>query len=201
MPRSQQMTREQRPGAGVRPGAGPQPEPRPKSQSQRQPDACGPRSPEPSPEPLTLGSFNAGTEEQAVAALLRCCASTRWAARIAAHRPYPDANTLLAALDEASYDMTAADLLEALAEETPLPPSPDAGDVACTALRAAHSAYEERFGHCFLVCVDHVVPGERLNHALTDVQTRLANDTEEERTVVTEELRRLARGRLLRLLG
>ena len=122
------------------------------------------------------------------------------AARITAHRPYPDANTLLAALDEASYDMTAADLVEALAEETPLPPSPDAGEVACTALRAAHSAYEERFGHCFLVCVDHVVPGERLNHALTDVQTRLANDPEEERTVVTEELRRLARGRLLRLL-
>lgn len=190
MPRSQQMTREHRPGAVAPPGAGPQP----------RPDAREPRPPQPPPEPVTLETFNSASEEQAVAVLLRCCASTRWAARLAAHRPYPDANTLLAALDEASYDLTPADLAEALAEETP-PASPDAGDVARTALRAAHSAYEERFGHCFVVCVDHVVPGERLNHALTDVQTRLSNDTEEERTVVTEELRRLARGRLLRLLG
>ncbi|WP_275936958.1 2-oxo-4-hydroxy-4-carboxy-5-ureidoimidazoline decarboxylase, partial [Streptomyces nanshensis] len=146
--------------------------------------------------------------EQAAALLLRCCASTRWAARVAACRPYPDRDALLAALDEACYDMTPADLAEALAPESPLLPSPGPHGhdhrgvlAAHTALRAAHAAYEHRFGHVFLVCLDEYEPGERLDQALAGVRTRLGHDPEEERPLVAEELRRLARGRLLRLVA
>lgn len=170
------------------------------------------------PTPMPLSRFNSAPDEEAAALLLRCCGSTRWAARVAACRPYPDTESLLAALDEASYDMTPADLTEALAPESPLLPSTGTGRqepgapvppgghdqrgvlAAHTALRAAHAAYENRFGHAFLVCLDECAPGEQLGLALASVRTRLGNDPEEERPVVAEELRRLARGRLPRLV-
>ncbi|OEU86243.1 hypothetical protein DB35_15520 [Streptomyces abyssalis] len=163
---------------------------------------------------MPLSRFNAAPDEAAAALLLRCCGSTRWAARITGCRPYPDTDSLLAALDEASYDMTPGDLAEALASETPELPSPDGGPAlskdrdglrhrdqrglltAHTALRAAHAAYENRFGHAFIICLDGWEPGEQLGQALASVRARLGNDLEEERLVVTEELRRLARGRL-----
>lgn len=158
--------------------------------------------------PLPLSRFNAAPDEVAAALLLRCCASTRWAARVAACRPYPDMESLLAALDEASYDMTTADIAEALTSESPPLPSPGAGRAdqrgvlaAHTALRAAHAAYEHRFGHVFVLCLDGSDPGEQLDQALAGVRTRLGNDPEEERPVVAEQLRLLARGRLARLVA
>lgn len=201
-----------------------------------QPAQAGPRlGPPPTPPtPPPLSRFNAASDGEAAALLLRCCGSTRWASRVAACRPYPDTDALLAALDEASYDMTRADLVEALATESPQLPSPGDGApqraagadaqrdrdthvpsderdrrdhrdqrgllAAHTALRAAHSAYESRFGHAFLICLDEWPPGEQLGQALAGVRARLGNDPEEERVVVTEELRRLARGRLLQLV-
>lgn len=168
----------------------------------------------PLPLPMPLSRFNAASADGAAAVLLRCCACTRWADRVAACRPYPDTQALLAALDEASYDLTPRDLAEALASESPQVPSPGDGGTqaaaageargvlaAHTALRAAHAAYENRFGHAFLICLDECAPGEQLGHALASVRTRLGNDLEEEHLVVTEELRRLARGRLLRMVG
>lgn len=54
---------------------------------------------------------------EAEAALLECCGSRRWAQRLAAHRPFPDVDSLLAAADEAGYDLAPADLSEALTAE------------------------------------------------------------------------------------
>jgi 2-oxo-4-hydroxy-4-carboxy-5-ureidoimidazoline decarboxylase len=197
--------------------------------------ASPPVSPLPVPLPLSLSLFNSAPHEVASALLLRCCGSTSWAARIADFRPYPDTESLLAALDEASYDMTPEDVAEALASESPLLPAPwerepDAATAAPgarrpahdrtqdrdrthdpdrdrrqvlaahTALRAAHAAYENRFGHTFLVCLDGWAPGEQLGQALAAVRARLGNDPDEERPIVADELRRVARGRLLRAL-
>ncbi|MFG3658252.1 2-oxo-4-hydroxy-4-carboxy-5-ureidoimidazoline decarboxylase [Streptomyces sp. NPDC047706] len=129
--------------------------------------------------------------------LLSCLHSVRWARRVADHRPYPDADALLAAADEAAYDLTAADLGEALAAES-LPELPDgAYSAAHTALGAAHAAYEARFGHVFVICLDDFTPDEVLDQLLAAIRSRLTNDPEEERGVTAEELRRLARGRLV----
>lgn len=119
-----------------------------------------------------------------------------------AHRPYPDAGALLAAADEASYDMTHADLAEALAAESPYhPPTDGPGALAAhTALRAGHSAYAERFGHAFVVHLDDFRPEERLDQALAAIRTRLAHDGDEERATAADELRKLARARLARLV-
>nr|WP_229909324.1 2-oxo-4-hydroxy-4-carboxy-5-ureidoimidazoline decarboxylase [Streptomyces flavofungini] len=146
-------------------------------------------------------ALNAAQPHDAERTLLTCCGSRHWAHRVAAHRPYPDLDALLAAADEAAYDLAPDDLAEALAAE-PLRPAfpPGPGyEAAATALRAATAAYESRFGHAFVVCLDAVAPSEALDHLLASIRARLGHDPEEERAVAAEELRRLARGRLTRL--
>jgi 2-oxo-4-hydroxy-4-carboxy-5-ureidoimidazoline decarboxylase len=147
-----------------------------------------------------LERFNSAPADDTRRTLLACCRSLRWAHRVAEHRPYPDLDSLLAAADEAAYDLTPADLAEALAAET-LATLPDGGySAAHTALSAAHAAYETKFGHVFIICLDDVTPEELLDQVLAGIRSRLTNDPEEERLVTAEELRRLTRGRLTRLV-
>ncbi|WP_437035366.1 2-oxo-4-hydroxy-4-carboxy-5-ureidoimidazoline decarboxylase [Streptomyces sp. enrichment culture] len=146
--------------------------------------------------PSPLEHFNAVPAEDAERTLLACLNSVRWALRMADHRPYPDLTSLLAASDEAAYDLTAAELAQALAAES-LPALPEGTYAAAhTALNAAYAAYEAKFGHLFVIHLDEVPPEERLDRILEGIRSRLANDPEEERLVAAEELRRLARGRL-----
>ncbi|MEU3147736.1 MULTISPECIES: 2-oxo-4-hydroxy-4-carboxy-5-ureidoimidazoline decarboxylase [unclassified Streptomyces] len=143
--------------------------------------------------------FNALPPEEAEHALLACLHSPRRAARVATHRPYPDLESLLAAADEAAYDLPRADRAEAPAAES-LPGLPADAYSAHTALNAAEAAYGSRFGHPFVICLDGLKPDEALDHVLQGIRSRLANDPEEERLVAAEELRRLAQDRLAALL-
>ncbi|MYS05600.1 TetR family transcriptional regulator [Streptomyces sp. SID6041] len=59
-----------------------------------------------------------------------------------------------------------------------------------------HAAYESSFGHAFVISLDGVRPGERLDQVLAGIRSRLGNEPEEERVVAADELRRLARARL-----
>ncbi|MFC8876782.1 2-oxo-4-hydroxy-4-carboxy-5-ureidoimidazoline decarboxylase [Streptomyces ardesiacus] len=143
-----------------------------------------------------LDRFNTAPAEEATRTLLACLNSPAWAHRLTAHRPYPDLTALLAAADEAAYDLTPEDLAEALTAETP-PALPEGTYAAAhTALSAAHAAYASRFGHAFVISLATVSPDETLNHVLTAIRSRLSNDLDEERLVAAEELRRLARTRL-----
>lgn len=152
------------------------------------------------PAPNGLEGFNSAPGDVVRHTLLACCHSLRWVHRVAEHRPYPDVDSLLAAADEAAYDLSPADLAEALAGEN-LTQLPDgAYSAAHTALSAAHAAYESRFGHVFVICLDDVAPAESADLILAAIRSRLANDPEEERLLAAEELRRLARGRLTRLV-
>jgi 2-oxo-4-hydroxy-4-carboxy-5-ureidoimidazoline decarboxylase len=150
--------------------------------------------------------LNAATPGAAEEALLACCGSRRWAIRVAAHRPYPDVESLLAAASEASYDLTARDLGEALADESWMPQpllgmrAPGSA-AAHTALQAAHAAYEARFGHVFVVALDDCPPEEVLDRVLASIRSRLANDPDEEHITTAEELRRLAMSRLEHLVA
>jgi 2-oxo-4-hydroxy-4-carboxy-5-ureidoimidazoline decarboxylase len=164
--------------------------------------------------PSGLDRFNAASPPAAEAALLACCGSRRWALRLATHRPYPDLDALLAAADEASYDLTPADLAEALVREASSdlrqrgphgqllgdPAGSAAQTAAQTALRAAHAAYESRFGHAFVICLDGLRPDELLDHVLVGIRARLGHEVEQERSITADELRRTARGRLVRLV-
>ncbi|TXS53054.1 2-oxo-4-hydroxy-4-carboxy-5-ureidoimidazoline decarboxylase [Streptomyces sp. uw30] len=153
------------------------------------------------PSPNALEPFNTAPVGEVRQTLLTCLNSPRWADRVADHRPYPDVDSLLAASDEAAYDLSPGDLTQALAEET-LPALPEGAYAAAhTALSAAHAAYEAKFGHAFIICLDGLSHAETLDQVLAGIRSRLANDPEEERVVAAEELRRLARGRLMDALG
>ncbi|MEU9990426.1 2-oxo-4-hydroxy-4-carboxy-5-ureidoimidazoline decarboxylase [Streptomyces sp. NPDC048045] len=152
--------------------------------------------------PQPLDAFNAASPDEARALLQCCLRCRRWSRRVADHRPYPDLDSLLAAADEAVYDLSPGDLSEALAGES-LPELPeDTYAVAHTALSAAHAAYEARFGHGFVIYLGDCPREESLDRILEGIRSRLTNDPEEERVIAAEELRRLARNRLAtRLMG
>ncbi|MEU8585439.1 2-oxo-4-hydroxy-4-carboxy-5-ureidoimidazoline decarboxylase [Streptomyces sp. NPDC048664] len=149
--------------------------------------------------PAGLERFNAAPADDVRRALLACCGSLRWACRVTDHRPYPDLDALLAAADEAAYDLGPADLAEALSGESLTALPAGAYSAARTALSAAHAAYESRFGHVFVIYLDDVSPAEAADRVLAAIRSRLANDPEDERPLAADELRRLARGRLVRL--
>ncbi|MFD4030356.1 2-oxo-4-hydroxy-4-carboxy-5-ureidoimidazoline decarboxylase [Streptomyces sp. NPDC058637] len=148
-----------------------------------------------------LDSFNSWPAETAGSALLECFGSHRWALRLATHRPYPDLGALLAASDEAGYDLSPTDIAEALASESAPCLHHAAPRAAHLALRAAHAAYESRFGHVFVICLDGLPPSQHVDQVLADIRTRLTHDPDEERALTAEELRRLARGRIIDLVA
>ncbi|MFI6863186.1 2-oxo-4-hydroxy-4-carboxy-5-ureidoimidazoline decarboxylase [Streptomyces sp. NPDC050421] len=151
--------------------------------------------------PFDLPWFNAAPAAEAEAVLLECYGSRRWAKRLAGHRPYPDLGALLAAADEAGYDLSPADRAEALAAEVSPGLHPDAPHSAHLALAAAHAAYECRFGHVFVICLDGFGPAEHPDQVLAGIRARLAHDPEQERVVTADEMRRLARGRIIELVS
>lgn len=156
-----------------------------------------------------LDRFNALEERAAAAVLHEVCASSEWGSRLLAGRPYPDTDALLAAGDAAVAALTGADLEEAMAGHPPIG-RPRPGDPASAReqrgmagapeeLRAEmlelNLAYQERFGHVFLVCATGA-SGEQLRDALRD---RLGNTAEREREIVRRELGKINRIRLTRL--
>ncbi|MFD0025445.1 2-oxo-4-hydroxy-4-carboxy-5-ureidoimidazoline decarboxylase [Streptomyces sp. NPDC058382] len=145
--------------------------------------------------------FNTAPPADVEAALLECFGSRRWAQRLTAHRPYPDVDALLAAADEAGYDLSPTDRSEALAAEASPALPAEAPPSAHLALAAAHAAYESRFGHVFVICLDGVRSAERPDQVLAGIRARLGHDPDQERIVTADEMRRLARGRIIGLVS
>jgi 2-oxo-4-hydroxy-4-carboxy-5-ureidoimidazoline decarboxylase len=162
-----------------------------------------------------IAAFNAMPADRLDADLLACLAVPEWAARIAARRPYRSKADLYAVADAAARALSWADVLTALSahprigeraqgdsraaawsrsEQTVAGRSDD--DATKAALAEANRAYEQRFGHVFLIFATGRTPEEILAAA----RARLANDEATERTVVADELRRIALLRLERLL-
>ncbi|WP_329414963.1 2-oxo-4-hydroxy-4-carboxy-5-ureidoimidazoline decarboxylase [Streptomyces sp. NBC_00704] len=157
-----------------------------------------------------LARFNALEESAARAALLEACASAAWASRVLAARPYASADELYGAGDAATAELTDADLAEAMAGHPPIG-RPKPGDPASAReqrgmagasdrLRAEmlelNLAYEERFGHVFLICAT----GRTAEEMLDAARERIGNPPEREREIVRRELGRINRIRLARLV-
>ncbi|GAA3245054.1 2-oxo-4-hydroxy-4-carboxy-5-ureidoimidazoline decarboxylase [Dactylosporangium siamense] len=157
-----------------------------------------------------LDRFNGLPPAAAQRALLACCASPGWAARVADHRPYPTSADLIVAGVAAFDELTWPDLAEVLAAHPRIGERP-AGDGAEAAwsrreqsgvqgadaeLVAANRAYEDRFGHLFLVFAS----GKSADEILASARGRLGNDEETERRVVRGELRKIVELRLERLV-
>ena len=145
---------------------------------------------------MTLASFNAAPEQEAVATMLACCASRRFAAAMAAGRPYPSQAAAAAAAETVFQSLTWTDVLEGMdghprigARVTGLSAAEQAGvaDDARAALAAGNAVYEERFGHVFLICATGL-SGAQLLSALSQ---RLENDEKSERVAAATELRKI----------
>ena len=154
---------------------------------------------------LTLASFNAAPAGEAISAMLACCASRRFASAMAAGRPYPSAAAALAAVDAAFESLTWPDVLEAMDGHPRIgarvggqsgTEQSGVADAARGALAAGNVAYEDRFGHVFLICA----AGLSGDQMLAALQERLRNNEEMERAVATTELRKITRLRVAKAL-
>jgi 2-oxo-4-hydroxy-4-carboxy-5-ureidoimidazoline decarboxylase len=161
-----------------------------------------------------LDQLNTASREQAVQQLHACNAATRWVDEMLAGRPYANDEALLAAGDKAARDLSWSDVTEALQAhprigERATGDSVDAawsrteqaavGDADADtqqALRDGNVAYEQRFGHVFLVRAADRDPQDML----AELRRRLGNDEISERAEVTEQLAQITRLRLERLL-
>ncbi|WP_067700914.1 2-oxo-4-hydroxy-4-carboxy-5-ureidoimidazoline decarboxylase [Nocardia jejuensis] len=148
-------------------------------------------------------------ESAAATLLLTCCSSPVWAHAVAARRPYSAIGQLLIAADAELEALSDAEIDRALAGHPRIGDRPDSANsareqaamaTAEEAVRAAIAAgnreYEAKFGHVYLVCATGKSP-EELLRVLTD---RLGNDADTERRIVRQELGKINRIRLRRLL-
>lgn len=164
---------------------------------------------------MDLAAFDALPADDAEAELLACCGSRRWAAAVAAGRPYRDLDDLQRAADGAWWSLEEADWHEAFAAHPRIGERPR-GDGAharwSTAEQSAagraeaavqdeiargNRAYEERFGHVFLIAA-HGRTGEDI---LAELRRRLDGTPEEELRTAAEEQAKITRLRLARLVG
>jgi len=162
------------------------------------------------PEGIGLAAFNALPDDRARDLLIGCCQAGRWAARVTAGRPYPALGALLA---RAAEELTDDDVPEALAGHPRIGQAPatrqnswsrreqagvgGADDTVLAELAAGNRAYEERFGHIYLVCASGRSAGELLGL----LKDRIRNGPDAERHVVRSELRKINDLRLTRLIG
>jgi 2-oxo-4-hydroxy-4-carboxy-5-ureidoimidazoline decarboxylase len=159
----------------------------------------------------TLGSFNAAAAEDAKRDVLACCASRTFAKAVADGRPYPDAHALLAAVDATFEALSWDDIVEAMDEHPRIGDravrggmsaveqsgAAAAGDEVRQGLADGNLAYEQRFGHIFLICASGLSGEEMLDR----LRSRLENDEEAERAVVRDELRKITRLRMTKTLN
>src|SRR5215472_9895016 len=160
---------------------------------------------------MTLDELNQLAGPAASRVLSGICSAERWVGAIIAGRPYSSVDALLARSDAAVAAMTEADLRAALAGH------PRIGDKQATAaswsgqeqagvrvddaefmraLSVANSAYEQRYGHIYLVCAS----GRSGRELLELLLERLRNDRATEWRVVAGELAKINQIRLRKLI-
>ncbi|MFI9507981.1 2-oxo-4-hydroxy-4-carboxy-5-ureidoimidazoline decarboxylase [Nocardia sp. NPDC052566] len=163
-----------------------------------------------------IGWLNAMPPDQAEAELLTCCASKRWARKVATGRPYVDGATLIAAAVSGVRELGWPDVAKALdghprigergkaglsQRETSWSRDEQSGaataDTAVLdALHDGNVAYENQFGHVFLIRAT----GRTAEEMLAELTRRLSNSVEDERIVVQAELAEITRLRVRKLL-
>jgi 2-oxo-4-hydroxy-4-carboxy-5-ureidoimidazoline decarboxylase len=140
--------------------------------------------------------------------LLACLSVPRWADDVLAGAPYEDRASLLARADEAARNLTDDEVTQALAGQPRIGERAAAGHNAAASAReqsgvetgdqerlvAGNVAYEERFGHVFLIRA----AGRSGAEILAELERRLGNDDDTERAETVDNLRQIA---MLRLEG
>jgi 2-oxo-4-hydroxy-4-carboxy-5-ureidoimidazoline decarboxylase len=163
----------------------------------------------------TLDDFNDEPADRAVQALRACNAAPRFAAEVVAGRPYRDVETLVGRAEEAARALPWDDVAVALAAHPRIGDRVEGSSAEAESSRREQSsmadadagtrdalldgnrAYEERFGHVFLIRASGRTPAEML----AELRRRLANDDETERAEVTEQLAQITGLRVRELVS
>ena len=159
----------------------------------------------------------AGASDEARQALRDCCGSTRWIDAMINRRPFESLEALTAAASSAFDSLSKPDWLEAFASHPRIgdrqpgiltgersadwsareqAAASATDDETRAALADANRAYEEHFGHIYLVSAS----GRSADELLADCLARMANDPETELQVAAGEQRRITNLRLARLV-
>lgn len=147
--------------------------------------------------------------------LRACCAAPGWGAAVAAKRPFRERLEIIAAADAAARALSwdevrlglsahprigeraaGASKEAAWSRREQSTAAGGADELTKAALVDANKAYEEKFGHVFLIFAS----GRTQEEILAAARDRLANDEETERVIVADELRKIALMRLERVL-
>ena len=159
-----------------------------------------------------MDSFNSAPEDELRPLLTECLAVPRWVDAIVAGRPYASMDALLAASHVAAQGLSDEEVLGALAGHPRIGDRQKPGGVSAKwsrseqsgvdssqadRLAAANAAYEDRFGHIYLVCATGLSGAEMLDN----LSSRMDNPPDVELRVVNDELAKIAALRLQKLIG
>jgi OHCU decarboxylase len=163
---------------------------------------------------IGLEAFNELPDRKAVHALYECCNSVTLARDLSRGRPYADhtalfrrADALLFSLSESSIDA----ILQAYPHVGRRPRSTNSQAEQCSVwdecpevmaeLAAAVRDYADQFGFDFVMHIGGLAREVCATSVIAAVRDRMHHDPETERKVVCNELARINRSRLERMLG
>jgi 2-oxo-4-hydroxy-4-carboxy-5-ureidoimidazoline decarboxylase len=159
---------------------------------------------------MGLDAFNGLPPQKAMHAAYECCCSVVLARDIARSRPYASHDSLFRHADELLFSLS-EDSVDSILQAYPnigrRPGSAKSRCEQCSVwdqrpdmmaeLDAAAARYEEQFGFHFVMFVDGLDAG----NVLAAIGSRLHHDFEAERKAVRNELAKINRTRLERMLG
>jgi 2-oxo-4-hydroxy-4-carboxy-5-ureidoimidazoline decarboxylase len=158
---------------------------------------------------VTLAAFNTAEPQQAADLIRPCLDVDRWVDELVSSRPQPDHEALLKTAQSAARPFTSAELEQALTHHPRIGQQAagdgtqaqmSRGEQSATAttedvqqqLRAANAAYEQRFGHVFLIRA----AGRTAPEILDELERRMKNDEATEWVETADQLRQIAVSRL-----
>jgi 2-oxo-4-hydroxy-4-carboxy-5-ureidoimidazoline decarboxylase len=164
------------------------------------------------PASMKLAEFNTADPARAAETLRPCIDVQRWVDTVAAARPFPSKDALLAFASEAAHPFTPAEVEAAMAHHPRIGERPTAATTEASmsrseqagvdpadkalaeALAQGNRDYEAKFGRVFLIRA----AGRTAPEILQSLDQRLGNSPAEEDSIVAQQLREIA---VLRLEG
>jgi 2-oxo-4-hydroxy-4-carboxy-5-ureidoimidazoline decarboxylase len=159
---------------------------------------------------LGLDGFNKLTDRQRMHLLFEVCSSTIWARRVLAAAPFRSVEALQDRADRVLAELPDAEIDAALDGHPRIGGRVDnsasareqagmasADDAVRAEIAAKNKEYEDTFGYVYLVCAS----GRTADELLAILTERLDNDPDTERRVMRNELAKINRLRLERLLS
>jgi len=172
----------------------------------------------PTSPPDGVERLNRMSEKAAHKAFLDCCGSRKWAARMAANRPFGTSAELFVLADRIWPELAEEDWLEAFRHHPPIggkrpaakqlskasrwsakeqSTAQKAAPETLAELAAENRAYSQNFGYVFLICAS----GKTSEDILEALRKRMPNDPATELQIAAEEQRKITRLRLEKLLA